>query len=289
MRHRRRSPRRSNVAGKRSRRWRSDERSSDGDTSSWRRGGLDERRVQRSVRDCRLPMSWSSDISSSRPRPCLPEFSACRASAARRASRAGRVLAGLDRPDLLGSIQPGEIFRLCWQVLDACGDPRATEQPKRPAATSGNLSPRSATMTCASRSSGRSRPTSRLLLGGLETTPSPESQPNGRTGSEPSQSIEAFQYRVKTSSMIAPISMTSRYPGSAPRVSRSNKPCLRLERPPRRRRRSQRRGRALCRRRSRRWRVRSGGTRSPAASMCSLYTDGCSSVGWISSICRCPA
>jgi class 3 adenylate cyclase/tetratricopeptide (TPR) repeat protein len=40
---------------------------------------------------------------------------------------AGRVLSALDRPELLGAIQPAEIYRSCWQVLVACGDPRAEE------------------------------------------------------------------------------------------------------------------------------------------------------------------
>ena len=40
---------------------------------------------------------------------------------------AERVLAMLGRPDLLGAIQPSEIYRSCWQVLVDCGDPRAAD------------------------------------------------------------------------------------------------------------------------------------------------------------------
>jgi hypothetical protein len=40
---------------------------------------------------------------------------------------AGRVLLALGRPELLGAVQPAEVYRSCWQVLVACGDPRAGE------------------------------------------------------------------------------------------------------------------------------------------------------------------
>jgi hypothetical protein len=40
---------------------------------------------------------------------------------------AGRVLPTLGRPDLVGAIQPAEIYRSCWQVLVDCGDPRADD------------------------------------------------------------------------------------------------------------------------------------------------------------------
>ena len=40
---------------------------------------------------------------------------------------AGQVLAELDRPDLLGAIQPAEVYRSCWRVLVDCGNPRAAE------------------------------------------------------------------------------------------------------------------------------------------------------------------
>ena len=40
---------------------------------------------------------------------------------------AGRVLAALGRPELLGAVQPSEIYRSCWQVLVDCGDSRAGE------------------------------------------------------------------------------------------------------------------------------------------------------------------
>jgi class 3 adenylate cyclase/tetratricopeptide (TPR) repeat protein len=40
---------------------------------------------------------------------------------------AGRVLPTLGRPDLVGAIQPAEIYRSCRQVLVDCGDPRADE------------------------------------------------------------------------------------------------------------------------------------------------------------------
>ncbi len=40
---------------------------------------------------------------------------------------AGRVLAALGRPELIGAVQPSEIYRSCWQVLVECGDPRADE------------------------------------------------------------------------------------------------------------------------------------------------------------------
>ena len=39
---------------------------------------------------------------------------------------AQRVLASIDRPDLLGAIQPHEIFAACWWVLEECGDPQAS-------------------------------------------------------------------------------------------------------------------------------------------------------------------
>ena len=42
-------------------------------------------------------------------------------------SVAGRVLATLGRPDLLGAIRPSEIYRSCWQVLTELGDPRAEQ------------------------------------------------------------------------------------------------------------------------------------------------------------------
>lgn len=38
---------------------------------------------------------------------------------------AGHVLDNLGRPDLLGALQPSEIYRSCWQVLVDCADPRA--------------------------------------------------------------------------------------------------------------------------------------------------------------------
>jgi hypothetical protein len=37
------------------------------------------------------------------------------------------VLDNLGRPDLLGAIQPPEIYRACWQVLTDCGDRRADD------------------------------------------------------------------------------------------------------------------------------------------------------------------
>jgi class 3 adenylate cyclase/tetratricopeptide (TPR) repeat protein len=40
---------------------------------------------------------------------------------------AGSVLARLGDRDLLGALQPGELIRLCWQVLVDADDPRATE------------------------------------------------------------------------------------------------------------------------------------------------------------------
>jgi class 3 adenylate cyclase/tetratricopeptide (TPR) repeat protein len=40
---------------------------------------------------------------------------------------AGQVLAELGRPDLLGAIQPAEVYRSCWRVLHECGDARAAE------------------------------------------------------------------------------------------------------------------------------------------------------------------
>ena len=39
--------------------------------------------------------------------------------------RAGQVLEALGRPDLLGSIQPSDVYLSCWHVLQECGDARA--------------------------------------------------------------------------------------------------------------------------------------------------------------------
>ena len=47
---------------------------------------------------------------------------------------AGRVLAELDRPDLLGAIQPAEVYRSCWRVLVDCRrPPRRRGRHGRPA------------------------------------------------------------------------------------------------------------------------------------------------------------
>ena len=167
MRHRRRSPRRSSVAGKRSRRWRSDERSSDGDTSSWR--GADRRpRVQRSVRDCRLPMQLELGY-------LVVEAEAVLARVLALQGVSGEACSA---PDTCSPIWIDPISSARFNLARSSGcvgrssTPAAIhgrrKQPWRPATTSENRSPRSATMTCARRSSGRSRPTSRLLLGGLE-------------------------------------------------------------------------------------------------------------------------
>jgi hypothetical protein len=37
------------------------------------------------------------------------------------------VFDALGRPDLLGAIQPSEIYLSCWRVLEACGDTRAAD------------------------------------------------------------------------------------------------------------------------------------------------------------------
>ena len=42
-------------------------------------------------------------------------------------ARAGRVLAALGRLELLGAVQPSEIYLSCWRVLVECGDPRASD------------------------------------------------------------------------------------------------------------------------------------------------------------------
>ena len=44
--------------------------------------------------------------------------------------RAGQVLEALGRPDLLGSIQPSDIYLSCWHVLQECGDARADGGPR---------------------------------------------------------------------------------------------------------------------------------------------------------------
>ena len=41
--------------------------------------------------------------------------------------RAGQVFEALGRPDLLGAIQPSDVYVSCWRVLQECGDARAAE------------------------------------------------------------------------------------------------------------------------------------------------------------------
>ena len=73
------------------------------------------------------PGSSTSATSSSRARPPSLWRSCAAATLTSATLLAGRVHAELGRPDLLGAIQPAEIYRSCWRVLHDCGDTRAGE------------------------------------------------------------------------------------------------------------------------------------------------------------------
>ena len=93
----------------------------------------------------------------------LARWSCAAATSKRRGRRRHVCSVALGQPDLLGAIQPGEIYRSCWQVLAEFGDPRA-EASRRgsPSLPRQSRPPGSTTRTCASRSCAVCRPTSSL-------------------------------------------------------------------------------------------------------------------------------